>query len=116
MYHSLARKPVLSRGVMLVLGHEQGNEYVDVEEGDHRGRLRVRTVRETSDILNFQDGGTGASRKRWHAPFETDIGLGHAAEQSSDELINVLTRLGREIRDPCLKYRVDGDASCGCHG
>lgn len=30
-----------------------GNDYVDVEEGNHRGRLRVRTVRETVDILNF---------------------------------------------------------------
>jgi hypothetical protein len=116
MYHRLAREPLLSRRVMLVLWHKQGNEYVDVEEGDHRGRLRVRTVRETGDILNFQDRGAGAARKRWHSPFEPDIGLGHSAQQSSDELINVLPGLGRKISDPCLEYRVDCDAGGGCHG
>jgi hypothetical protein len=29
MYHSLARKPVLSRCVVLTLWHEQGDEHVD---------------------------------------------------------------------------------------
>jgi hypothetical protein len=101
---------------MLMLWHEQGDEYVDVEEGDHRGRLRVRTVRETVNILSFQDGGAGASRERRHAAFEPDIGLCHPAEQSSDELVDFPTGLAREISEPCLEYGVDSDAGCCSHG
>ncbi len=100
---------------MLMLWYEKGDEYVDVQEGDHGGGLHGGTVSETVDILNFQHRSAGASRKRRHAAFEPDVGLSHSTEQGSDELIYVQAGLAREIGEPCLERRVDSDAGCCRH-
>lgn len=67
---------------MFVLWDKQRNEHVDVEQRDHTvGRLRVRTIDETVNILDGKSGGTRSSRKCRHTSLEAYLGVSYSPEQ-----------------------------------
>ena len=99
-YRSFGSEPVQSRGVMLMLRYDEGDENVDVEETDHASLLAVG---ETVHVFDGQRRSAWAAGEYRYAAFETHISLSEPPEQRFDERVNRLTHLLREIREPFLQ-------------
>jgi hypothetical protein len=87
---------------MLVFWHNKCHQNIDVEQAGHAKIY----WREAINVFDGQCRRAGAPRKDRHATVETHVGLRDSTQQRSDEVVNRLAGLAREMSEPFFQRTV----------